>query len=114
MLAIFLLAPLLVAVGVGLSISILALWFFSRKKPWFGKNNLVCFLGIFLGAFIWVSLIALVPVGSVGANNMEGYPALLFKALMLGMIPVSALPALMAYGPGKSKDDEVDQVTSIH
>ena len=101
MLAIFILAPLLVAIGVGLALSVLALWFFAQKKPWFGKNNLACFLGICLGAFIWVLLIALVPVGSVGANNMEGYPALLLKALMLGMAPVSALPALIAYGPGK-------------
>lgn len=101
MFAIFILAPLLVAIGVGLALSVLALWFFAQKKPWFGKNNLACFLGICLGAFIWVLLIALVPVGSVGANNMEGYPALLLKALMLGMTPVSALPALMAYGPGK-------------
>ena len=101
MLAIFILAPLLVAIGVGLALSVLALWFFAQKKPWFGKSNLACFLGICLGAFIWVLLIALVPVGSVGANNMEGYPALLLKALMLGMAPVSALPALMAYGPGK-------------
>ena len=101
MLAIFILAPLLVAIGVGLALSVLALWFFAQKKPWFGKSNLACFLGICLGAFIWVLLIALVPVGSVGANNMEGYPALLLKALMLGMTPVSALPALMAYGPGK-------------
>ena len=101
MFAIFILAPLLVAIVVGLALSVLALWFFAQKKPWFGKNNLACFLGICLGAFIWVLLIALVPVGSVGANNMEGYPALLLKALMLGMTPVSALPALMAYGPGK-------------
>ena len=101
MFAIFILAPLLVAIGVGLALSVLALWFFAQKKPWFGKSNLACFLGICLGAFIWVLLIALVPVGSVGANNMEGYPALLLKALMLGMTPVSALPALMAYGPGK-------------
>ena len=101
MLAIFILAPLLVAIGVGLALSVLALWFFAQKKPRFGKSNLACFLGICLGAFIWVLLIALVPVGSVGANNMEGYPALLLKALMLGMAPVSALPALMAYGPGK-------------
>ena len=101
MLAIFILAPLLVAIGVGLALSVLALWFFAQKKPWFGKNNLASFLGISLGAFIWVLLIALIPVGSVGTNNMEGYPALLLKALMLGMTPVSALPALMAYGPGK-------------
>ena len=101
MLAIFLLAPLLVAIQIGLALSILALWFFAQKEPWFGKNKLACFLGIFLGTFIWVLWITLVPVGSVGANNMEGYPTLLLKALMLGMTPVSALPALMAYGRGR-------------
>ena len=101
MLAIFVLAPLLLAVGNGLALSILSLRFFAQKKPWFDKNNLLCFLGICLGTFIWVLLIALIPLGAVNANNMEGYPALLLKALMLGMTPVSALPALMAYGPGK-------------
>ena len=101
MLAIFVLVPLVFAFGNGLALSILALRFFAQKKPWFGKNNLACFLGVCLGTFIWVLLIALIPVGSVGSNNMEGYPALLLKALMLGMTPVSAVPALMAYGPGK-------------
>ena len=101
MLAVFLLTSLLFAVGSGLGLSILTVWFFGQKKPWFGKNNLACFLGICLGAFIWVLLIALVPVGPIGFNNMEGYPALLLQALMLGLTPVTALPALMAYGPGK-------------
>ena len=101
MLAIFLLPPLLFAFGTGVGLSVLAVWFFGRRKPWFGRNNLVCLLGICLVAFMWVLLIALVPVGSVGANNMEGYPALLLKALMLSMTPVFAVPALMAYGPGK-------------
>jgi hypothetical protein len=32
---------------------------------------------------------------------MEGYPALLLKAFMIGLTPITALPALMAYGPGK-------------
>ena len=101
MLAVFLLTPLLFAVGSGLGLSIFAIWFFGRKKPWFGKNNLACFLGICLGAFIWVLLIAVVPVGPIGLNDMSGYPALLLKALMIGLTAVSALPALMAYGPGK-------------
>ena len=101
MLAVFLLTPLLFAVGSGLGLSIFVIWFFGRNKPWFGKNNLACFLGICLGAFIWVLLIAVVPVGPIGLNDISGYPTLLLKALMLGMTPVSALPALMAYGPGK-------------
>lgn len=101
MLAVFLLTPLLFAVGSGLGLSIFAIWFFGRNKPWFGKNNLACFLGICLGAFIWVLLIAVFPIGLIGLNDMSGYPTLLLKALMLGMTPVSALLALMAYGPGK-------------
>ena len=101
MFAIFTLAPLVYAFWTGVCLSVLTVWFFGRKKPWFGSNNLVCFLGICLAAFIWVSLIALVPVGSVNANNMEGYSELLLKAFMLGMTPVSALPALIAHGPAK-------------
>jgi len=101
MIAIFFLTPLLFAVGSGLGLSIIAVWLFSRRKPWFSKNNLACFLGICLSGFIWVLLITLLPVGSLALANMESYPALLLKALMLGMTAFSALPALMAYGPGK-------------
>ena len=101
MLAVVLLAPLLVLVGNGLALAILVLRFFAKKKPWFSGNKLACFLGVCLSAFVWVLLIALIPVGPVGLNNMEGYPALLLKALMVGMTPVSAIPAIMACGPGK-------------
>ena len=101
MIAIFFLTPLLFAAGSGLGLSIIAVWFFGRRKPWFGKNNLAFFLGICLGGFIWVLLIRLVPIGSIVLPNMDGYPALLLKASMLGMTAFSALPALMAYGPGK-------------
>jgi hypothetical protein len=101
MLAVILLAPLLVLVANGLALAISALIFFAQKKPWLGKNNFACFLGICLSTFVWVLLVALIPVGPVGLHNMEGYPALLFKALMLGMTPVSAVPAIMACGPGK-------------
>lgn len=102
MFALILLPPLFIMIVGGFGVAILAIWFLGRKKPWFGKNNLLCFLGICLGAFIWVSLWALIPVGEVGSNSLEGYPALLLKSLMLGMTPVCALPALMAYGPKKN------------
>ena len=101
MLAIFVLVPLVFAVGNGLAISILALRYFAQKKPWAGKNSLACFLWICLVTFIWIFLIGSIHVGSVGTNSMEGYPALLLKAFMIGLTPITALPALMAYGPGK-------------
>ncbi len=101
MFAIILLPPIVLAFWTGVGLSVLAVRFFGRKKPWFGKNSLACFLGICLYAFAWILLIGSIPVGSVGANSLEGYPALLLKALMLGLTPVTALPALMAYGPSK-------------
>lgn len=55
-------------------------------------------MAIGLYVFVSILLIASIPVGSVGLNNMEEYPALPLKALMLGLTPVTALPALMAYG----------------
>ena len=101
MLAIFVLAPLLMVFWTGVGLSMLAIWFLGRKKPWAGKNSLACFLWICLVTVIWIFLIGSIPVGSVGANSMEGYPALLLKAFMIGLTPITALPALMAYGPGK-------------
>ena len=101
MLAIFVLVPLVFAYGNGLALSILALRFFAQKKPWAGKNSLACFFYICLNTFTWIFLIGEIPVGSVGANSMEGYPALLLKAFMIGLTPITALPALRAYGPGK-------------
>ena len=101
MFAIFVLAPLLMVFSTGVGLSMLAIWFLGRKKPWAGKNSLACFLWICLVTFIWIFLIGSIPVGSVGANSMEGYPALLLQALMLGLTPITALPALMAYGPEK-------------
>ena len=101
MFAIFVLAPLVWVFCIGATISMLAIWFLGRKKPWAGKNSLACFLWICLVAFIWIFLIGSIHVGSVGSNSMEGYPALLLKAFMIGLTPITALPALMAYGPGK-------------
>ena len=93
--------PLILTFWTGIGLSILAVYFFGRKKPWFGKNSLACFLGICLYAFLWILLIGSIPVGPVGSNTSEGYPALLLQALMLGLTPLTALPALMAYGPEK-------------
>ena len=93
--------PLILTFWSGIGLSILAVWLFGRKKPWFGEDSLVCFLGICFYAFLWILLIGSIHVGPVGSNTLEGYPALLLKAFMLGLTPVTALPALMAYGPEK-------------
>ena len=93
--------PLILTFWTGIGLSILAVWLFGRKKPWFGEDSLVCFLGICFYAFLWILLIGSIHVGPVGSNTLEGYPALLLKAFMLGLTPVTALPALMAYGPEK-------------
>jgi len=100
MFALFAVIPLLFALGLGLLLSVTALYFIGRKKPKFGKNDQDCFLGICIGTCAWTLLIRLVPVGGTSANNMDGFPALLLQTFMLGLTPAAALPALMAYGPG--------------
>ena len=100
MLALFAVIPLLFALGLGLLLSVTALYFIGRKKPKLGKNDQDCFLGICIGTCVWMLLIRLVPVGGTSANNMDGFPALLLQTFMLGLTPAAALPALMACGPG--------------
>jgi len=101
MFALFVLIPVLFALGLGLLLSVIALNSIGRKKPKLGKNNLGCFLGICFGVFVWMLLIGLVHVGGTSANNMDGFPALLLQTFLLGLTPLAALPALMTYGPGK-------------
>ena len=101
MFALFVLIPVLFALGLGLLLSVTALNSIGRKKPKLGKNNLCCFLGICFGVCVWMLLIGLVHVGGTSANNMDGFPAFLLQTFLLGLTPLAALPALMTYGPGK-------------
>ena len=101
MFALFAVIPLLFALGLGLLISVNALYFIGRRKPKLGKNDEGCFLGICFGVCAWMMLIGLVHVGGTSANDMDGFPALLLKIFLIALTPVSALPALMTYGPGK-------------
>ena len=101
MFALFVLIPVLFALCLGLLLSVIALNSVGRKKPKLGKNNLGCFLGICFGVCVWMMLIGLVHVGGTSANNMDGFPSLLLKIFLCALTPVSALPALMTYGPGK-------------
>ena len=101
MFALFLLFPVLLALGLGLLLSVSSLNFVGRKKSKYGKNNLGCFLGICFGVCVWMILIGSIPVGGTSANDMDGFPALLLKIFLVALTPVAALPALMTYGPGK-------------
>ena len=66
---------------------------------------LACFLGIALGVFIWIVLIASIPIGGTSANNMDGFPTALLCIFLIGMTPIAiaiaAHPTLMLYGPRK-------------
>jgi len=99
--ALFLLFPVLLALGLGLLISASLLNFLGRKKSKLGKNNLGCFLGICFGVCVWMMLVGSIPVGGTSANDMDGFPALLLKIFLYTLTPVATLPALMTYGPGK-------------
>ena len=101
MFALSLLIPVLLVLNLGLLLSAASLYFVGRRKPKLGKNNLRCFLGICFGVCVWMMLIGLVHVGGTSANNMDGFPSLLLKIFLCALTPVSALPALMTYGPGK-------------
>ena len=101
MFALFVLIPVLFALGLGILLSLIALYFIGRKKPKLGKNNLACFLGICFGVFVWTLLVALIPTGVVSSLNMEGFSAYLLCTFLLGLTPVASLPALMLCGPGK-------------
>ena len=87
MFTIIFLTPLILTFWTSLGLSILAVWFFlvERSQPWFGKNSQACYLVIGLYTFLWIALIGSIHVGPAGSNTMEGYPALLQKALMLGL-----------------------------
>ena len=101
MLALFLLIPILIALNLGLLLSVTLLYFVGRQKPKLGKSKLACFLGITFGVFIWIILIGAIPIGGTSANNMDGFPVLLLKIFLFALTPIAALPALMTYGPGK-------------
>ena len=60
-----------------------------------------CFLGIALGVFIWIVLIASIPIGGTSANNMDGFPTVLLCIFLIGTTPIAALATLILYGSGK-------------
>ena len=102
MLAIIFLLPLILfALFSGLLLSVAALYFGGRMEPRLGKNNLICFLGIVLGIFLWIIFIFSLTNVEVSAQNLEDFPRALLHIFLLGLTPSAGLPALILYGSGK-------------
>ena len=90
-----LIAIILFTVSLGLGFSITVLLIAGRKKARLGKDNAPCFVGILLGVYLWVVLIA-----SFLPQSTSLFLTLL-GLFMIGATPIAALPALIFYGPGK-------------
>ena len=90
-----LIAIILFTVSLGLGFSASVLLTAGRKKARLGKDNASCFVGILLGVYLWVVLIA-----SFLPQTTSLFLTLL-GLFMVGTTPIAALPALIFYGPGK-------------
>ena len=88
-------AIILFTVSLGLGFSITVLLIAGRKKARLSKNNASCFVGILLGVYLWVVLIA-----SFLPQSTSLFLTLL-GLFMVGATPIAALPALILYGAGK-------------
>ena len=90
-----LIAIILFTVSLGLGFSITVLLIEGRKKARLVKDNASCFVGILLGVYLWVVLIAsLLPQSTSLSLTLLGL-------FMVGATPIAALPALILYGAGK-------------
>ena len=108
---IFFLIFFLVSIGAGILLSATTLYLQKDMKARLGRNDLSCFLGISLGVFIWTVLLnsywtnfqRAAPFGDVGMYPLEAKPLFLIFLYMflIGLTPITALPALMLYGPGR-------------
>ena len=88
-------AVILFTVSLGLGFSITVLLIAGSKKARLGKDNASCFVGILLGVYLWVVLIA-----SFLPQSTSLFLTLL-GLFMVGATPIAALPALILYGAGK-------------
>ena len=102
---IILLPFMLTAFFGGLLFSMLGLSWAWRMAPICNSplgvtaNKIVCFLGIVLGVFLWISLV--LPLLN-GVNIwQDGIPLLLLYLSLVSATPIAAFPAILLYGPGK-------------
>jgi hypothetical protein len=94
----FLLILALCSVMLGLSVSVIPLYFVSRRGPIRKDNQLSCVLGIALGIFLWISFF--LPMLSASFYHFSTGNIFLILVFM-GGTPIAALPALLLYGPGR-------------
>ena len=100
--SVFMLPPLLFALCSGFWCSVFALYIGWTLGPKLNQNNEICFLGIALGVFLWISLfLPLLNEQNCSANNCSDYPKLLMYMSLVGATPLAAFPAILLYGPGK-------------
>ena len=88
-------AIILFTFSLGLGFSVSVLLSAGRKKARLGKDNASCFVGILLGVYLWVVLIA-----SFLPQTTSLFLTLL-GLFMVGATPIAVLPALIFYVPGK-------------
>lgn len=89
--------------------SVLSLRWAWRMAPLCGKpfgstaNKIICFLGIVLGVFLWVS--ALIPwVLEINIHFTDFFKTLFVLVgggFLIGATPVAAFPAILLYSSGK-------------
>ena len=102
--SIFVLTPLLFALCAGFWCSIFALYIGWCSGPKLNQNNVICFLGIAIGVFLWISLfLPLLNEQNCSANNCSDYSNLLMYVSLVGATPLAAFPAIFLYGPGKKQ-----------
>ena len=95
---------MLIAFFGGLCCSVLALYLGWRIGPTHNKNNVLCFLGIALGVFLWIALfLPMLTTVNVSAADLNDYPKLLLYLSLVGATPSAAFPAIVLFGPGKQK-----------
>lgn len=88
----------------GLLLSVLVLSWAWRMAPVcnspFGvtANTIVCFLGIVLGVFLWISVFL---PWLKGVSEWDWIPLLLLDLSLIGATPVAAFPAILLYGAGR-------------
>ena len=96
--------PMLIAFFGGFCCSVLPLYLAWRIGHVRNRNNVICFLGIALGVFLWIALfLPMLTTVNVSAADLSDYPKLLLYLSLVGATPSAAFPAIVLFGPGKKK-----------